>query len=61
LTKVLVKQHPDQQGQRVPAQQRVGGVVPAEVEGRHPRDPSASASLGKMRWCTLVSWSVQRL
>jgi D-tyrosyl-tRNA(Tyr) deacylase len=36
---VLVQQHADQQGQRVTAEQLVGGVVLTEVEGRHAGDP----------------------
>ena len=35
---VLVQQHADQQGQRVTAEQFVGGVVLSEVEGRHAGD-----------------------
>jgi hypothetical protein len=36
LTHVLVEQHPDQEGERVPAQQFVGGVVLPDAELRHP-------------------------
>ena len=35
LTHVLVQQHPDHEGQRVAAQQLVGGVVLGDAEGRH--------------------------
>jgi hypothetical protein len=32
---VLVQQHPDQQGERVPAEQLVGSVVLGDAERRH--------------------------
>jgi hypothetical protein len=35
---VLVEQHADQQGQRVAAEQLVGGVVLGDAEGRHVPD-----------------------
>jgi hypothetical protein len=35
LTHVLVQQHPDQEGERVAAQQFVGSVLP-DAELRHP-------------------------
>jgi hypothetical protein len=48
---VLVEQHPDQQGPGVPAEQRVGGGVLGEVEGRHAPDPARPARMaGCVPW-----------
>jgi D-tyrosyl-tRNA(Tyr) deacylase len=40
LTQVLVQQHADQQGQRIAAEQLLGGVVLVEVEVRHAENPA---------------------
>jgi hypothetical protein len=38
LTHVLVEHHPDDEGERVPAEQLVGGCVLGDPDRRHARD-----------------------